>query len=422
MTIRSMAVFFALVTGCAWGADPFLKIDVNAGVQGGATQDGWSNFGWSVVNVAGPVTNRYYTTSSAVAGKNVDVVIAAGSSEEDTSTLTARDRTGAQVIGSGFPLADLYRDLLNPNNNVPVWIKILGLKPGAAYEFKAYGYDDNNTSTVTVSPMADGSPVGISGALSYTAGTVFSAETDPDLCAAAVTAVSDEEGTLTFRLTGNPKPPVLGGFTLAKSDHDVFSLFIDFGDNSSSKVAAGAQLFYYTESTEPRSVSYAGQLHNGSTGRVTITLTQGTGFESKKFIVRDRNPTAYADVFPGYQEYRDCAILSYATSMWVDIDGLLPNAKYDLVVCPYDYNNGRTSTLTDWTSGSAGSTQTFKTTSKTALTADTPLDLYTASFRLFSDENGRIRLLNSVASGEVALAWLKIQYVPQVRGLQMIVF
>lgn len=282
MTARSIVVLGALVAGCAWGANPFLKVDVNAGTQGGITQDGWSGFG--------------------------------------------------------------------------IWVKILGLKPGIAYEFKAYGYDDNNTSSVTVTPMADGSPAGESGVFSYSSGTVFSPETDSDLCATVVTAVSDEEGALTFRLTGNPKPPILGGFTLAKSDHDVFSLFVDFGDNSSDKVAAGAQQFYYSESTDPRSASYGSQLRNGSTGRVTITLTQGTGLESKKFIVRDRNPTAYADVFPGFQEYRDCAILSQATS-----------------------------------------------------------------FRLFSDENGRIRLLNSVASGEVALAWLKIQYVPQNPGFLIIV-
>ena len=424
MLARTIGALAALSAACVCGGEPFFKVDVNTGRNSGGTlQPGWSYFGWSVVNVAGPLTNHYDVASSAVTDGGLDVVIAAGSSPEDVSTITARDRDKAQVVGSGFPLADLYRDWVNPNNPVAIWVRIMGLRPGVAYVFTAYGYDDNNTSTVTVTPMSDGASAGQSGTFSYAAATEFSAETDPGLCATALTVVADGEGTLTFKLTGSPKPPVLGGFTLAESDDKVFSLFLDFGDGSSAKVADGAQLFSYTESIEPRSSVYANQLYNGSSGSVTVTLTQGTGLESKKFIVRDRE-TSFPDTaggFPGYQQYRDCAILSQGSSMWVAVEGLLPNAKYAVTVCPYDYNYGRTSTVADWTSGAAGASTTFTTVSKYALTAETPTDLYTAGFRLRSDAEGRIRLLNSVASGEVALSWLKIDYLPPDPGLLMIV-
>lgn len=411
----------AMATACACGGETFLKVDINKG-NSGVLQSGWSAFGsYGQNNVSGPKTNHFDVASAAFTG-GLDVVIAAGTSPEGKTAICARDRDTAQVVGSDFPLAGLYRDWLNPaNNNMdPLWVQIMGLRPGTAYRFTAYGYDDNNSNLVTVTPMAGKESVGESGTFSYTAGTEFSAETDLEFCATTLTAVTDAAGMLTFKLTGNPKAALLGGFTLAESNDKVFSLFLDFGDKSSDKVAAGARLFTFSESADPRSVTYVNQLFNGSSGQVTVTLTQGAGLEDKRFNVRDRDPVS-ATEFPGYQQYRDCAILLEGSAMWVDIDGLLPNARYAVTVCPYDYAHGGTSTVVNWTSGSAGVTRTFTTEANHELNAETPTDLYTASFRVRSDGEGRIRLLNSVASGEAAISWLQVDYLPLSSGLVFVV-
>ncbi len=406
--------FASILAAGSAGADPFLKVDFNAGTTGGVTQEGWSVFNWSTTNVAGPKTNEYATADSGAAGDAVGVVVAAGSGIAGTDTICARDRDSSQQAGSDFPLANLYRDWINPNNNVPLWVELYGLKPGTRYDVTFYAYDNNNTSAVTGTQML-GTETADSATASYTKATEFSAATDPGLCAATLSAVSDADGTFRLKFTGSAKPPVLSGFAVAKSADQDFDLKLDFGGSSTAAAQADWLMFYASESADPRVKTYPNQLTSGSTGTVSVTVAfDGTPDSGKKIIVRDRAGNGfnvYADVFPWYNLYRD-VMIAQASAMRIDIEGLLPRSRYVLTLCPYDWSYGRTYTVADVTSGAVGRSATFSAGKNAEFAADTLLGTLAATIVVLSDATGCVRIRNSVASGECAVSWLSLAYQP----------
>ena len=107
--------------------------------------------------------------------------------------------------------------------------------------------------------------------------------------------------------------------------------------------------------------------------------------------------------------------------MWVEITGLLPESKYSIVFCPYDWSYGRTYTVSDWTSGAQGASGTFTEDKNYVFTADTPEDALTVKMKIEADATGRVLIRNSVASGESAVSWFRLSYLPKVPGLFIIV-
>ena len=111
-----------------------------------ALQAGWRSLAWSSGNVAGPYAFVYADVGSDIAAGSVTMTLSAGNSIGGQETMCARDRGSTDT---GFQLDDVYRDFVNPNNKVPMWLKFEGLIPGAAYDFKSYAFDKNNDGNVT---------------------------------------------------------------------------------------------------------------------------------------------------------------------------------------------------------------------------------------------------------------------------------
>jgi len=398
------------------------KIDF--GLTSQTPQAGWRPLGWSSSNVAGPTAFEYDDVDPLVAADgSLSVTLSAGTSAGGTDTMCARDR-GATA--GGFALDSVYRDFVNPNSNQrSLWLEISGLVPGGAYDVRAYAFDMNNSGTVSFSQYHGGKDIVIA-SFNYSKEQALTSETDPDVSSALLSGlVADSSGNMTIRFLPTNKDPAVkvSGLVLSRNrEAERLDLLIDFGPSSDTALAPGAREFSYSESTEPRTVSYGHLPREGAGETVTVTLTSVT--PDKTFILRDRKTNgidAYADVFPGYALYRDCAITSGGGGMWIDVSGLAANGKYQVTVCPYDWAYGRTYTVADWTSGSAGASQTFTESAHYVFSADTPVDALATSFPVRSDGDGCIRLKNTVASGEAAVAWMRIAYLPPTKGLSIFV-
>lgn len=407
-------------------AEPFLKVDIVAGSSGGTAQAGWNAFNWGTGNVTGPKTNDFDVASPSLAEGKVKVVIAAGSSIEGTTTSTARTRDGMAAFEGVFPYYHLYRDFITVQDSL--YVRVEGLKKGKVYDFTVWCHDYTSTSerTISVWRSVDGADYGDPGRVAFSGGTVFTENTDLMLYATTVPSKADRDGCVTFHLNRSAAntQTVLNAFTLSESESGEMSFYLDFGDSTDSKVQSGASLFYTSQTAEPRKMTYTGLLFRGSQDTVDVTLSLGTDTSGKNLLARDRDANGmnvYADVFPLYNAYRD-VVIAQTSSMLVQIEGLLPESKYELVLCPYDWSYGHTYVVTDETAGSYGATRTFTESKNYAFSADTPKDALSVSMRVKSDANGRIVVRNGVTSGECAIAWLRLTYLPPRAGTTLIIY
>ncbi|HEY8966515.1 MAG TPA: glycoside hydrolase family 5 protein [Candidatus Methylacidiphilales bacterium] len=180
-------------------AEPILAIDFNAGSSGpSSTQAGWKAFApISTSSQTGPVSSVYTGLDTTLTSGSVTVSIASGTSTTATGSLTSRDRPLMET--PEFPLYYLYRDFVSTGG--PLTVGISGLKPGKAYRIGCTAYDDAASRSMTITDYTSGS-AGTSASLSWTAGTIFDADTDPDLCTAYLAATSDSAGKLVLRVSG----------------------------------------------------------------------------------------------------------------------------------------------------------------------------------------------------------------------------
>ena len=384
-----------------------------------ALQTGWRSLAWSSGNVPGPYEFEYEDVGADIAEGTVTMTLSAGNSIGGTETMCARDRGSASET---FLLDDVYRDFVNPNNKVPMWLKFEGLIPGAAYDFKSYAFDKNNDGNVTFVQW-NGSDIGTAASIDYKKSTAIASDTDPDCSSATLEGLfADSDGVLIMKFAGTSAPKVSGFILSRSSRRDPLDITVDFGDSKTSALATGALQYTYNERSIPCTNKYSNLTMYGSQGYVQIVLWPDTA--GRNMIVRDRNDngmSAYADVFSEYNLYRDAAISSQCATMWVEITGLLPKSKYSIVFCPYDWSYGRTYTVSEWTSGVQGSSGTFTEAKNYVFTADTPEDALTVKMRVEADATGRVLIRNSVASGESAVSWFRLSYLPKVPGLFIIV-
>lgn len=397
-----------LAAGMAVAVEPdSFKIDFGAHRGASPTAEGWNNFGWTTGSAAGPSNLTFVCSNARIAPGAVSVGIAAGSSPEDsTTTMTARDR-GQIADVTLFPLASVYRDWIN--GNTAMWVMLSGLHPRTIYRFKAYAYDHNNSKTVTLRQWSDGKDMQATASIAYVKSTEFTAETSPDIYAAELELVSDKEGSAIVHLTGTP---LISGFELMRGrDWDPFELLVDFGDSTAAKVYSGAHAFYTSQTAEPRTFTYAGLAPNGSSGEVTVTCTLPESSTGKYFLVRDRAGNgfnAYEGVFPYYNLYRDLMI-AQTGGFWIDVSGLTAGAKYQVVVCPFDFSYTRTCTFADWTGGEEARKQTLTTQKGAEFTAETQRDAWTMTLKAKADANGHLKL-KLTSNGETGIAWMEIKY------------
>ena len=292
----------------------------------------------------------------------------------------------------------------------PLWITLSGLHPQTIYRFKAYAYDNNNSKTVMFHQWSNGKDLDASASVSYQKATEFTAETSPDIYAAELEIVSDRTGSAVIHITSTG---LVSGFELMRGrDWEPFEILVDFGDSASTKLQPGACQFYASESEDPRSCTFSGLSPLGSSCEVTVTLSRGKETSGKKIIIRDRDNDsspiiAYRD-YLYYNLFRDLMI-AQVPSMWIDVDGLTANAKYQVTVSPYDYNNSKTYTLADWSSGEEVKPQSLTTTKELPLTAETPRDIYAFKRTARADANGHLKLKLS-SNSEVGIAWMEIKY------------
>ena len=427
--MKLAALAFASVLAAPFAAsasEPFLKVDIIAGSSGGTAQSGWNAFNWGTGNVTGPKTNEFDVTNLSLTDGRVKVVIAAGSSIEGTTTSTARTRDGMEIYGNDFPYYHLYRDFITVQDSL--YVRVSGLKAGKVYDFTVWCHDYNATAerTISVWRSVDGADYGDPGRVVFSGGTVFTEDTDLMLYATTVPSKADGDGCVTFHLNRSSAnmQTVLNAFTLSESESGEMAFYLDFGDSTASKVQSGASLFYTSQTAEPRKMTYTGLLFRGSQDTVDVTLSLGTDTSGKNLLARDRDANGmnmYADVFPFYNAHRD-VVIAQTTSMLVQIDGLLPEAKYELTLCPYDWSYGHTYVVTDETSGVAGVSRSFTASKNYVFSADTPEDALAVRMTVKSDANGRIIIRNGVTSGECAIAWLRLTYVPPKAGTMLLIY
>ena len=418
---KCLAVLVCLAAGMAVAVESD-SFKVDFGFKTGVVCEGWNIFGWSSGNVAGPLTNAYACANARIAAGEVFVSVTAGNGPEATTgVICARDRWDSTPDTTEFGMLAVYRDWIN-SNNTDMWITLDGLHPLTIYRFKAYAYDKNNTSTVTLRQWTDGKDSTVTAAIAYTAATEFTSGTSPDIYAAELELVTDKNGVAVVRLTGSPKAALISGFELMRGrDWDPFELLVDFGDSVAEKVYTGARAFYTSQTDEPRTFAYDGLTPNGSSGEVSVTFTLPESASGKYFLVRDRATNgfnAYEGVFPYYNLYRDLMI-AQTGEVWIDVSGLTAGAKYRVVVCPFDFSYTRTCTLADWTSGDEVNKQTVVTQKFAEFTAETQRDTWAMTLKAKADADGHLKL-RLTSNGETGIAWLELKYL-QPTGMSILV-
>ena len=95
--------------------------------------------------------------------------------------------------------------------------------------------------------------------------------------------------------------------------------------------------------------------------------------------------------------------------MWIDVNGLVANAKYQVVACPFDFSYTRTCTLADWTSGAEVNIQTVTTQKGAEFTAETQRDTWAMTLKAKADAEGHLKL-KLASDGETGIAWLELKY------------
>lgn len=410
----------------AVAADPFLKVAVYGASQGATEQSGWNTLNWSQGNESGPKSIVCTAPTSCATLGRLSVVVASGTSIAGTAPMVGRIRTLS--LDGTFPMEAVYKNIITGQSDI--YVQIQGLVPGKVYVFKAYCYDTALDRTINVWRSVDGANVGTASQIAFTAATTFTAATDSDIYAATVTAMPDENDAVTFHLRAVSDQTCLNGFTLAEADEGLHNeFFCDFGGPKADLLQAGAEMFWFTgETAEDKSCSFANLLMNGSSGTVDVTLSiDDWSNANPRFIMRDRNGNGMSDYadYKYYNAYRDIIGISAGgngKAMKVTIGGLMPETRFQLVLCPYDWTYGRTYVVTDWTTGTAGVSRTFTAEKEYAFTDETPDDALTAKMHVVSDADGRIIIQNAVASGECAISWLRLTYDPLLtRGLTVII-
>lgn len=400
------SAFLPVATACAVEADSF-KIDFGIHNGGSPVAEGWNVFGWSVGNnVFGPSNLSYVCSNDRIATNGVVTVGVTARSYK----ITARNREQPSDAAV-YPMAPVYCDWISSDSS-PMWITLSGLHPQTIYRFKAYAYDNNNTKSVTFHQWSNGKDFDASVSIAYQKGTEFTVETSPDIYAAELEIISDRTGSAEIHITSTA---LISGFELMRGrDWDPLEILVDFGDSTSAKLQPGACQFYASESEDPRTCTFGALSPVGSSGEVTVTLSRGVETGGKKIITRDRDNNgsgaicAYREIYPCYNLVRDL-LIAQVPSMWIDVKGLAANAKYQVVLSPYDYNYSKTYTLADWTTGEEVKPQSLTTTKELPLTVETPRDIYAFKRTAKADANGHLKLKLS-SNSEVGIAWLELKY------------
>lgn len=428
------ALVSALATSFAAAQEePFLKVDINAGSSGVNAQEGWSGFPYTVGNQSTVREETYDVISPFVPDGTVKVEINCGTSiEDETTTSTARDRKNDDAPASfpaAFPLSNVYRDCITCSK--PIWLRLSGLKTEVPYVLTVYCYDHNSTKTNNIVRVIDGEDCGLVAKVPFSAGTAFSAETDPELYAASLTAYPEEDGTLMIRVWDeHSKGGAFAGFTLAKGE-PVLDFALDFNNNSVQDgqfraVQDGFHAFWFSgENQEMKTRSYSGLPFSGAAeGALSVSVYMVDPPADKKFIFRDRDSNGmniYREVVPFYNAMRD-VMLAQDTPLYIAFSGLLPNARFTLTYCPYDWNaKSQTCTVTDWTTGSAGASKSVTTEQHYAFTDETPADHFAVTLNVRADETGRIVIKNAGSPGSSSVSWLRLTYLPPPIGMTVII-
>lgn len=427
---RLAAACVLLAPFAAHAKAPFLKVDVIASSSNGTPQDGWNTVNCSQGKNYGPIVKEYEVSDLKHTDGKVTATIAVNGFDDTKTEYTSRDRSvnGMSQYSGVFPYYDLYKDFISTGGKI--YVRIAGLKRGVVYDFTAWMHDwswdvktNGEAMQGRLQAFDNGALVGTAESFYVPPATVFTADTDMYLYAKTVSAMADEDGAVTFCISSTIwKAVCLNAYTLAVSDSADDSITVDFGLKQGA-VQDGAVAFALDgENADDKTVTYSGLTMDGTYGKVAVTLSLSDAQKDGgcRFIARDRATAAPAmpeNGFAWFNAYRDIIGVTgekapLPLDMDVTIAGLLPEARYQLVLCPYDWSYDRTYVVTDWTSGKAGRSRTFTAARYYDFSAETEADVLTAKMPVVSDAEGKIAIKNSVTSGGATISWLRLTYDP----------
>lgn len=153
-----------------------------------------------------------------------------------------------------------------------------------------------------------------------------------------------------------------------------------------------------------------------SSGTVAVTVAAGTSPTSTGTLTSRDRPTMAGPEFPSYYLYRDFVTTS-SGPITLGINGLAASRSYQVKFYLYDNSNSRSFTITNYTTGSAGTTTNHSWTAGYAFSASTSPDVFAITqtatssaagelvFRITRIDGTNTALLSGLSIGTSPATW-----------------